>query len=68
MIELWRVAHWLTGRHFVHLENSSSEIIRMVRHTQNGRPYVKYYGSHRVWLDKPDGWEITPLTAIIRSV
>jgi hypothetical protein len=67
MVEFWRVAHWLTGRHFVHLENSASEIIRLVRYTANGRPYVIYFESRRVWLDDPSGWKVTPLTNVTKA-
>jgi len=62
MLELWRLAHFLSGADYVHLENSATQIIRRVRYTDHGRPYVRYYGHNLVWLDRPTNWIVTLLT------
>ena len=62
-MELWRIMHWITGADYVHLENYAGEMIRKVRYTHTGRAYVKDFGAHLVWLDNPEGWVVTRLTA-----
>lgn len=58
----WRLRHMLFGSHFVHLENSASDMVRKVRVTVNGERYVVWVGAVLVFLDRPNGWTITPLT------
>ena len=58
----WQIANWLTGAHYVHCENSANNIVRRVRYTASGRPFVVYFGSHFIWLDAPGSWKLTPLT------
>lgn len=66
MFELWRIIHTLTGRHFVHLDNGTTEMIRMVRFSHRSRPYVKWHSSKRIWLDSSSSgeWRITALTSM----
>ncbi len=62
-MELWRIVNWLTGVDYVHLNSGVTQCIRRVRYTHIGRAYVRWYGAEIIWLDSPDRWTITPLTA-----
>lgn len=54
--------HTLLGRKVVHLENSATQIVRRVRYTAEGEPYVRYFGSHLVFITRADcSWVVTPI-------
>lgn len=59
---MWRLLHHLFGWDYVHLKNSATEIIRRVRFTKSGEPYVVYSGHHLVFLRDPGSWRVTCLT------
>lgn len=63
----WQVLNAIFGWHFVHLENFGYQLIRRVRYTGNGKPFVHYYGAYLIWLDQPDGWTVTFLTHSMRT-
>lgn len=56
-----RLLTWLLGWQWVHCENSATEIIRRVRYTTDGRPYVIDCGAALIWLHSPGAWCLTPL-------
>jgi hypothetical protein len=50
------------GWQLVHLENSATEIVRVVRYLPDGEPYAVYFGSHLAFFTRPgNGWVATPL-------
>lgn len=59
---MWKLLHKLFGWHYVHLRNSATEIIRRVHHTADKKAYAKYFTGHLIFLDRGDGWTVTPLT------
>lgn len=69
MGEAWRaLMHRWFGTEYVHMKNSADNIIRSVRRTSDGRPYVVYFASHIVFLDEPNGWIVTPILTKPRAV
>lgn len=59
----WRLKHRIFGWHYVHAENTATEIIRRVRRTRDGDRYIVYFDHHVVFIDRPDHyWKITELT------
>jgi hypothetical protein len=59
---MWKLGHALFGWQYVHMRNTATEIIRRVQTSPAGDRYVRYFSSDLVFLDKPHGWEVTPLT------
>jgi len=43
----------------VHMKNSCADIVRNVYLSDDGEPYVVYFGEHYVWLNKNHGWDVT---------
>lgn len=45
-----------------HVSNCCTDIVRRVRFTAAGEPYVIHHGYRLVFLETQHGWTITPLT------
>jgi hypothetical protein len=63
-MRLWPLFNWLWGWQYVQMANSATCMVRRVRYTAYGLPYVVYFGDHYVFLHRPDGWTVTPLTEV----
>lgn len=61
---MWRLWNKIFGWNFVHAEASIVSMIRKIRYTNNGRAYIKWFGSEYIWLDSNSKWKITPLTKV----
>lgn len=62
---MWRILNRFFGWQYVHMKNSADEIIRRVRWTASGEPFVRYFSSHLVFIARDrreHGWMVTALT------
>ena len=60
---MWRLKHRLFGWHYVHMSNPDHyDIIRRLRHTPSGVPYVVHREENIIFLNDIHRWKVTELT------